>query len=70
MKANFTDRTLLSIKKPKCGQLEIIDTVPPLAAVTGQLGNKVGKNTKTFFVQYRMDGKRRQCARIGKPYNP
>jgi len=65
MAQKFTAKYLESIKSPGRGQKIYVDELPPLSAVTGQLCLKVGKNTKTFFVQYRFEGRRKQLS-IGK----
>lgn len=56
MLQKFTTKYLENIKQPGRGQHICFDEIPPLSAVSGQLGLKVGKNAKTFFMQYRMDG--------------
>jgi len=56
----FTAKFLENIPHPCRGQKIYIDEMPPFAAVTGLFGKMVGRNTKTFFVQYRYEGKRKQ----------
>jgi len=45
----FTAKFLENIPHPGRGQKIYVDEMPPLAAVTGLLGLKVGRNTKTFL---------------------
>ncbi len=44
------------------GQIDYYDAVAPLPGQSGQLGIRVGKASKTWFVQYRANGKRKKIS--------
>jgi hypothetical protein len=56
----FTTSHLENVPNTGRGQKIYLDKIPPLEAVKGQLGLKVGKYSKTFFVRYKINGTLKQ----------
>lgn len=65
MSQKFTDVFLRNLKPHPTGQMDYVDTISPHPTVGGRLGVRVGKRTKTFFVRYSINGKKRRLS-IGK----
>jgi len=59
LKFKFTDKAVASLSYDG-EQTDYIDALPPLSGASGVLGVRVGKRTKTFFIRYAINGKRRR----------
>jgi len=59
MQEKFTDRFIKSIPFASSGQDDFVDSTALLAGVPGHLGLKVGKQKRTWYIRYRIAGKRR-----------
>lgn len=57
---HFTDVFIRNLKFGDQGQIDYVDETPPRSGSQGVLGIRVGKRTKTWFVRYRANGKKRR----------
>jgi len=55
----FTDRSVKALISDG-GQVDYYDRTPPIAGQSGQLGIRVSQRSKAWFVQYRVNGRRKR----------
>jgi hypothetical protein len=60
MQKLFTDPFLRSLQPDPTGQVDYVADRDPHPAVSGRLGIRVGKKTKSWFIRYSVDGTRRR----------